>query len=239
VVIAHEVLDALPVDRVLWDGIQWRWQHVADQEGHLRLIHGPALTSEQLAAILAFDPAEPGRAPGWCTEMHSAVGPWLQACGQALEEGVLLVIDYALEARRYFSPWRDNGTLMAYRRQQASADPLLEPGAWDLTAHLCLEGLEQAARAAGWTLLGERRQGEALLALGLAQRLSALSQLPSVDLKEGLRRREQLLRLVDPLATGEFRWLVFERHRPGTSAGPFTSRCLGAPPPMEGMETAG
>jgi SAM-dependent MidA family methyltransferase len=239
VVIAHEVLDALPVDRVVWDGLDWRWQHVADQGRHLRLIPGPALTSEQLAAIPAFDPAEPVRAPGWCTEVHSAVGPWLQACGQALEEGVLLVIDYALEARRYFSPWRDNGTLMAYRRQLASADPLLEPGAWDLTAHLCLEGVEQAARAAGWTLLGERRQGEALLALGLAQRLSALSQMPSLDLNEALQRREQLLRLVDPLATGEFRWLVFERHRPGVASGPLTSRCLGEPPPMEGMERVG
>ena len=42
---------------------------------------------------------------------------------------------------------RSGGTLMAYRGQQASGDPLLEPGAWDLTAHLCVESVDAAAAA--------------------------------------------------------------------------------------------
>ena len=89
------------------------------------------------------------------------------------------------------------------------------------------------AEAASWTFLGERRQGEALLALGLAERLSALSQGSGIRLGEGLRRREQLLRLVDPRATGEFRWLVWQRPRPCAASGPIESRCLREPAPME------
>ena len=102
---------------------------------------------------------------------------------------------------------------MAYRRQQASDDPLREPGQWDLTAHLCLESLEAAARAAGWQQLGGCRQGEALLALGLASRLQALQQEQACRLAELLQRRESLLRLVDPAGLGDFRWLAFRLDR--------------------------
>jgi SAM-dependent MidA family methyltransferase len=135
-----------------------------------------------------------------------------------LRSGVLLVIDYAHEAWRYYAPQRCNGTLMAYRRQQASDDPLQEPGHWDLTAHLCLESLEAAAAAHGWQPLGQRRQGEALLALGLAQRLHALQQQPAAELANLLARREALLRLVDPHTLGDFRWVAFAKDDGGAAS---------------------
>ena len=232
VVVAHEVLDALPVERVLWDGAAWRWQHVAWEAGSLSLVAGPVLTAQEWERIPALDSSAGEREPGWCTEVHLALGPWFQACAAALREGVLLVMDYALEARRYYAASRPDGTLMAYRDQQAMADPLQEPGAWDLTAHLCLESVRAAALGAGWTVLGERRQGEALLALGLAERFAALGESCAGNLPEGLRRREQLLRLVDPLATGDFRWLVFGRPRPGSLGPALSSRCLQDPPPL-------
>jgi SAM-dependent MidA family methyltransferase len=104
---------------------------------------------------------------------------------------------------------------MAYRGQQASADPLVQPGSWDLTAHLCIDTLERAAAEAGWQPLGHCRQGQALLALGLAERLHGLQRLQGRELAAALARREALLRLVDPHALGEFRWLAFARARPG------------------------
>jgi SAM-dependent MidA family methyltransferase len=234
VVIAHEVLDALPVDRLLWDGTSWRWQHVAgDGRGGLALTAGPALEPEELADLAELGIPSTGLPPGWCTERHPGPEPWLRACGAAVRDGVLLVVDYALEARRYYAPQRSNGTLLAYQGQRAQADPLLEPGKWDLTAHLCLETLQRAAAAAGWHGLGVRRQGEALLALGLAERLAAARHLTGATLAEELRRREQLLRLVDPHSLGEFRWLVFERASPGRVAGRLRSRCLLEPAPPD------
>ena len=54
----------------------------------------------------------------------------------------------------------------------------------------------------------QAKQGEALLALGLAERLHGLQQLPGQQLAEALQRREALLRLVDPAGLGAFRWLT-------------------------------
>lgn len=225
VVLAHEVLDALPVERIVWDGSRWRRQRVAltapaaeaaesapEAPGPgLALVAGEPLESHDLQRVAELGLADPGpgRPAGWCTELHPGLEPWLRDGAAGLRSGVLLVIDYALEAFRYYAPQRSRGTLMAYRAQQASADPLLEPGHWDLTAHLCLESLVSAAAASGWRLLGQCRQGQALLALGLAQRLHGLQQDAAVPLSALLVRREALLRLVDPAALGDFRWVAF------------------------------
>ena len=225
VMLAHEVLDALAVERISWDGALWRRQQVTLHEGalaqpSLRLEPGDPLdpaARSQLEA-LGLLPAGEQRPAGWSTELHPEQGPWLQQAAAGLSAGVLLVIDYAHEAWRYYAPSRSNGTLMAYRQQQASDDPLLEPGHWDLTAHLCLESLEQAAVAAGWQPLGQRRQGEALLALGLAQRLHGLQQQAATGLEALLARREALLRLVDPHTLGDFRWVAFQRQHPDRAA---------------------
>jgi SAM-dependent MidA family methyltransferase len=244
VVVAHEVLDALAVERIVSDGAAWRHQQVTLHQGALRLEPGAPLEPEAAARLQPLGLAAPGaqRPAGWCSELHPGLEPWLAACGAALGHGRLLVIDYALEAWRYYAPSRSEGTLMAYREQRASGDPLLEPGAWDLTAHLCIDSLVAAADASGWQLLGQRRQGEALLALGLAQRLHGLQHargcdLPGngsgrVDLADALARREALLRLVDPTALGDFRWLAFQRGE-GESESPAPSLFLQDPDPTE------
>ena len=224
VMLAHEVLDALAVERVIWQNERWCLQGVALETGAdgaaaLRLAAGPALEEPLRQELEALIPG-PQRPDGWCTELHVGLRPWLEQAAQSLSSGQLLVIDYAHEAWRYYAAQRSRGTLMAYRNQQASDDPLLEPGQWDLTAHLCLETLERSALAAGWTPLGQRRQGEALLALGLAQRLHALQQGAPSELAELLSRREALLRFVDPAALGDFRWMAFARS-PGSSQQPY------------------
>jgi SAM-dependent MidA family methyltransferase len=218
VMLAHEVLDALAVERILWDGQCWRQQQVSlrrdSQAGEgLCLTAGAPLPSDSLQQLKTLGLSDPGsqRGVGWCSELHPELAPWLAQAGAALAQGRLLVIDYALEAWRYYAPQRSNGTLMAYRAQQASDDPLRDPGHWDLTAHLCVESVQTAAQAAGWVPDGQCRQGEALLALGLAQRLHALQQLPPEQLPAALAAREALLRLVDPQALGDFRWLAFHR----------------------------
>ncbi len=243
VVLAHEVLDALAVDRICSDGSGWRQQLVAvqaaaaspgqsdpqpERQPALQPVAGAPLAPQALAGLAALGLEQPGpqRPAGWCTELHPGLKPWLSSCGSALIEGHLLVIDYGLEAWRYYSPARSGGTLMAYRQQQACSDPLREPGQWDLTAHLCLESLLEAAAATGWQSLGHCRQGQALLALGLAGRLHGLQQVnlqaseqsTGHDLATLLARREAMLRLVDPHALGDFRWLAFRRGDRGEAA---------------------
>lgn len=241
ILIAHELLDALPVERlVLRDG-ELRRQMVTLNPA---LSHPAGLLSwddDPLPASLAsriqmeadragvrFPP--PCAEDGWATEWHHAVSPWMQEAFAALHDGMLLVVDYALEASRYYAPLRRDGTLMAYSCQTASADILRDPGRQDITAHLCLDTLVASGCAAGWRFLGQCRQGEALLALGLAERLTALQQIPGDRLGEALNRRESLLRLVDPSCLGDLRWLAFSHSDPAAvSDHPLSPRFLQEP----------
>ena len=221
IMIAHELLDALPVERLILKGGSLRRQLVAlhsseASEPLLRWDDDPlpsalnAQIKEQTdRGIVELPPR--GAEEGWATEWHHSVAPWMKEASAAITDGMLLVVDYALESRRYYAPRRSDGTLLAYRRQAASSDVLRDAGSQDITAHLCLELLIEAASEAGWMIAGQCRQGEALLALGLAERLTALQQLPADQLAEALNRREALLRLVDPSCLGELRWFAFHR----------------------------
>jgi SAM-dependent MidA family methyltransferase len=224
VLIAHELLDALPVERLELNDGRLRRQTVQLQQGRNgnKSLHWgtepiPQALQERMDTTLSATqivlPPEDAE-DGWTTEWHDECANWFAEAFEALDAGHLLVIDYALEAHRYYSAPRGAGTLMAYRNQRASDNILVDAGKQDLTAHLCLETMVHQATSIGWTLEGQCRQGEALLALGLAQRFSSLQQLPGNQLTEVLQRREALLRLVDPACLGEFRWLSFLRSNP-------------------------
>ena len=214
-VLAHELLDALPVERLTFDdGVMWQQLVELDDSGALGFSKGPLPPGlkheiEQVCKRCGLVLPPPDADPGWTTEWHSGSLGWFAQLSRALEQGVLLVVDYALEMHRYYSARRSNGTLMAVQAQRAGLSPLQEPGSQDLTAHICIETVEDAAAQAGWTCLGQLRQGEALLALGLAERLYGLQSLPLAELPQALQRREALLRLVDPSGLGDFRWLLF------------------------------
>ena len=219
VVLAHELLDALPVERLVWSGGELSRQGVKLQESadgapSLTCVSMPLpddLRAEALgmAEACGFNLPPLDVADGWTTEWHGEAFRCIDQMASGLCHGVALVIDYALEARRYYAARREQGTLMAYQRQQAAADPLSRAGQQDLTAHLCIDTLQAAARQSGLIPLPVMRQGEALLALGLAERLHGLQQLAPADIPQALQRREALLRLVDPVCLGEFRWLSF------------------------------
>ncbi len=235
VLLAHEVLDALAVERIVQRGERWHRQRAALERGGLRWQVGEPLEAElepQLRALGLLSPE--GRATrdeGWCTELHPQLEPWLRQAAVGLERGWLLVIDYALEAWRYYAPQRSDGTLMAYRQQRAGADPLADAGRCDLTAYVCLDSLERAAAATGWRWRGSCRQGEALLALGLAARLEGLQHQPEVPLPQLLQRREALLRLVDPGCLADFRWVALQRSPlPGAAPTPPRQDLEPAPP---------
>ncbi len=68
------------------------------------------------------------------------------------------------------------------------------------------------------------KQGEALLALGLAERLYEIQKDFKRDLSKALARREALLRLVDPICLGDFKWFIFHKFKDKKSN--INSTCL-------------
>ncbi len=222
VVIANEVLDALPVERLVFTENNVFRQGVSlrktNDEYFLEFVD-LSPTSEIMkflrdsSSLLNIEFPPKGICDRWITEWHCDLPNLFGRLSKILINGSLLVVDYAMESKRYYSAIRKDGTLISYRNQKANSNILKDPGLSDLTAHLCIESTIHYALTNGWKFMGETRQGQALLALGLSKFLYSLQNISSQDLSDALNRRESLLRLVDPIGLGEFRWLAFQKEK--------------------------
>ena len=220
VVIANEVLDVFPVERLIFRNNKVHRQGVSlkqRSDGNFLEFVDLELTDEireflnNAENILGINFPPKDIFGEWITEWHCDISNWFEKISQILITGPLLIIDYALESRRYYSATRNCGTLLAYRNQKANPNLLRDAGCWDLTSHICIEATIFYAIKNGWRFIGETRQGQALLALGLSKLLYSIQELSKKNLSIALNRRESLLRLVDPMGLGEFRWLVFQK----------------------------
>lgn len=220
VVIANEVLDAFPVERLVFCNNNVFRQGVSlkkiNNEYFLEFIDLKPTSEiikflQESNSLLKIDFPPKDICNRWVTEWHCDLPSWFGALSKVLISGSLLVVDYAMESKRYYNVMRKDGTLISYRNQEANSNVLKDAGLCDLTAHLCIESTINYALTNGWKFMGETRQGQALLALGLSNLLYSLQKTSSNDLSAALNRRESLLRLVDPMGLGEFRWLAFQK----------------------------
>ena len=219
VVIANEVLDALPVHRVRQRGGDLRELAVAlDPDGSFVEVEIEPITGD-LARRLADDGV--ALVDGQTAEICLALDAWIAAAAAPLRRGVLLLIDYGAPAADLYDPVRRrDGTLRAYVRHQVHDDPYRFVGRQDLTAHVDVTAVERAARAAGLTTLGITTQAEALMGLGVEARLQAIQADPATTMEAYTLLRSALMRLLDPAAMGRFRVMAFGRHVPDAGGDP-------------------
>lgn len=175
VVLANEVLDALPVRRfvlaedglfalaVACEGERLRWQRVPADA---------ALTAavEDLLARLPEPLPQP-----YVSELCLELPAFLRGALAGIARGAAVFIDYGYPRREYYRAERRMGTLVAYHRHRPHPDPLQAPGALDLTAFVDFSALADALKDLGWRPTAFLSQAEFLLNAGLLAELAALA----------------------------------------------------------------
>ncbi len=219
--LAHEVLDTLPVDVLICDkkNIFLQGVELIKHNNHNFIRYTKLPLPQNIKDKLSYlynslnISIPPNNIPDlWKTELHTSINPWFKKLSSCIKVGSLLVIDYALEASQYYKTTRSEGTLLSYKNQTAFTNILEDVGYRDITAHLCLETLISEAISNKFVFVGETKQGLSLLSLGLSSKIDLLKTNKSCDLAKTLRSRENLLRLVDPIALGDFRWILFKKN---------------------------
>ncbi|MEW6496777.1 MAG: SAM-dependent methyltransferase [Cyanobacteriota bacterium] len=154
---------------------------------------------------------------GYRTEVNLAALEWLETVANRLRQGFLLTIDYGYSADRYYQPTRHQGTLQCYYRHRHHNNPYVNVGQQDITAHVNFTALERQGELCGLRKVGFTQQGLFLMALGLGDRLWALSAADTPrgqaiakgqDLATIMRRRQALHDLMNPMGLGGFGVLV-------------------------------
>jgi SAM-dependent MidA family methyltransferase len=173
-ILANEVLDALPVTR-------FRWHHDRVEELGVVIDGGrfawearpasPAVTEACRRLAKAGGAWDDGYESEYCPRLTD----WTMSVTRSLRAGAALWFDYGLPRSQYYLPERREGTLLSHFRQRAHGDPLLYPGLQDITAWVDYTLLAEASRAAGFTLSGFTTQSFFLAGLRIDHEMQIMA----------------------------------------------------------------
>ncbi len=210
VILANEVLDALPVHcvqwhdqtfderGVTWDGTRLIWQNRECDTGAL-------WHAAQSLPVNSQTTADP-----YTSEINLSAPALIQTLAATLTRGAMIFIDYGFPQPEYYHPQRHMGTLRAHYRHHALDDPFWLPGLCDLTAHVDFSALAQAATQAGLQLAGYTSQASFLMNAGITE---LLMQTPADNAAAYLPQANAVQRLISPAEMGElFKVIAFTRN---------------------------
>jgi len=203
-VFSNELVDALPVHRVVMDGDTLKEILVGFREG--RFVDD--MTSLSTCAISEYFAAQSiTLREGQQAEAGLEACDWITEIGRRLERGYVLTIDYGHPAADLFDEHHMRGTLLAYQNHRADEEYYAAPSEQDLTAHVNFTALERWGKRASMETAGFTSQTAFLLALGQgnefadlydegqneAERTKARLQLKTLIYPEGMGERFQVL----------------------------------------------
>ena len=207
VVLANEVLDAMPVERFVLRGEpgaqEVRELGVAATPGGFTWQERPA-EPELDHAVRSILASLPGPLPdGYVSEVCVAFQPWMASLSAQLDQGVALLIDYGLPRAQLYHPERSDGSLRCHFRHRAHDDPFLHVGLQDITAWVDFTRVAEAADSADLEVLGFATQAAFLIGAGMESLLSSEMALAAQDPRRQAQLAGEARRLMLPGEMGE------------------------------------
>jgi SAM-dependent MidA family methyltransferase len=207
-IFSNELLDALPVHRVIME-------HGSLREIFVGFEHGRFIEHQANPSMPAlgeyFSQQGITLADGQQAEVCFEACDWIECAGGALERGFVLTVDYGHEAGSLYNEHHNRGTLLAYRDHTVTENILDAPGEQDLTAHVNFSAVDLWGRRAGLARTGLVTQSQFLVALGRANEFADLYDSGQTEL-EKLRARLLLKNLIHPEGLGE-KFQVLIQHK--------------------------
>jgi SAM-dependent MidA family methyltransferase len=194
VVLANEVLDAMPVHI-----LHWRDQNVFERGV---ITAGASFAWEERAPAASLRDLALQLAPQseYISEISVAVPALVRSVGAMLKDGTAFFIDYGFLRAEFYHPQRSRGTLMCHYRHHAHDDPFYLPGLQDMTAHVDFTTVMQAASDAGLQVASYATQAKFLIDSGITE---LLAELDPRDTGAYLPIANQVQRLLSPAEMGE------------------------------------
>lgn len=189
----NEVLDALPVHRVMGDGFGELLEFFVAIDGKGEFFEQPDIPSTPLLAErLRSEGIILGR--GHIAEICLDLDEFMEKMARPIARGYLALIDYGEEASSLYSYSRRNGTLRSFRSQQEVFNPFEWVGDQDLTADVDFTALKRAATKAGLQSTGCLQQGTWLTNLGIQDYRKVVEDIRSAE--------EEIFFLTNPARLG-------------------------------------
>ena len=207
-IFSNELLDALPVHRVIFERGTLREIYVGLNGEGFTEERGP-LSSPEIAKY--FQEQRITLQEGQHAEINLDACEWIRDVGRRLGRGFVLTVDYGHEAAELYNERHMRGTLLAYSEHRATENFFERPGEQDLTAHVNFTALDLWGGRAGLTRTGCVSQMAFLVALGRGNEFADLYDDGASEV-ERVRARLSLKSLIHPEGMGET-FQVFVQHK--------------------------
>ena len=168
VILANEVLDALPVAR-------FRWRSSEVEELGVQISAAAPMweftwgarpaNAAMLEVCRGLSEVGGPWQDGYVSEYCARLGAWTRAVTEPLRRGAVLWFDYGLPRAQYYLPERHEGTLVCHFRHRLSDDVFANLGLQDISAWVDFTRVAEASRGAGFELAGFTTQAHFLAAL--------------------------------------------------------------------------
>lgn len=194
VLYSNELLDAMPVHRVLMAEQGLKEIYVTLDGDQLQDLADVPSTPALEAYLERFGiPLHPGQE----AEVSLAGLSWFENVAECLQNGFILTIDYGWAKAELYSPQRNLGTLLCYYKHTVEDNPYQRLGQQDITTHINFSALIERGEELGLKPLWFGEQSRFLLAAGVIEELEAIeaSDLPE---KDKLKLRLTIKRLIMP-----------------------------------------
>ena len=207
VIIANEVLDAMPVSRFYKTPTALLESYVdCMNDGTLFETFKP-ITTVKLQEYLQHALTN---VSDYQSEANIWLPDWFKSCAAMLANGAMFVIDYGFPRHEFYHLDRNTGTLMCHYKHKTHPNPFINIGTQDLTAHVDFTHVAEAAHAAGLRVAGYTNQASFLLANGLLNLLSAIE-----DEKLRILQQQAVKKLLQPDEMGElFKVIALTKNYP-------------------------
>ena len=210
IIIANEVLDAMPVCRFGKDGADYYELRVS-HAGRAFLWRQRPATAALTEALRQLEQRLKTPLPaGYVSEFNPGLDDWLNAVQAPLAQGVILLIDYGHSGHEYYQPQYTAGRLLCHYRHHAHGDPFYYPGLQDISAPVDFTAVAEAAYRFDLSVSGYTTQMYFLLANGLQDFVADINKM---DIKAQTARAQQLRMLTLPDEMGErFKVIALSKH---------------------------
>lgn len=193
IILANEVLDAMPVDiftqleddiyehHVIWqDKEQDESQNEALNSGlNNKLIEQLKPANNRLKTQVQKLKISEQDTP-YTSEVNTHIEPWLNTINDCFDSGLILLIDYGYPRSEYYLGERNKGTLICHYQHLVNEAPLFYPSLQDITASVDFTAVAEAADSCELHVAGFTSQACFLANSGLEEHFQkALTEAPS------------------------------------------------------------
>jgi len=206
VILANEVLDAIPCDRILIDknGSDIAGLGVGFQNGEL-IDKKYSLPIDVLAKIqsygLEYD--------NYMTESNFQTDAFIKTLASTIKKGALLFIDYGCSHREYYSADRYSGRVRGFHNHKVFSSLYEYLGLMDITTDVNFTQVAESGISSGLDLIGYTNQGAFIINI----MPDIISNIYSDSSVENVKLLHELQTLISPVEMGDvFKVMAFSKN---------------------------